>query len=72
MTGVKPLLLLDDIFDKLDADRVAQIVQVVGQEAFGQVFITDTHRERLDEILRLQKVPCRFFAVEGGDVHVEQ
>ena len=68
MTGVKPLLLLDDIFDKLDADRVAQIVQVVGQAAFGQVFITDTHRERLDEILRLQKVPCRFFAVEGGEV----
>ena len=42
MSEVKPLLLLDDIFDKLDADRVEQIVKIVGGEMFGQVFITDT------------------------------
>lgn len=43
MSGVKPLLLLDDIFDKLDADRVNQIVAIVRGDMFGQVFITDTN-----------------------------
>lgn len=61
MSGVKPLLLLDDVFDKLDADRVSQIVKTVGGEQFGQVFITDTNREHLDEILRSQSADYRFF-----------
>lgn len=50
--GVKPLLLLDDIFDKLDAGRVSRIMQIVGaNESFGQIFITDTNRRHLDEIV---------------------
>jgi DNA replication and repair protein RecF len=52
-TGLKPLLLLDDLFDKLDAGRVASVVRVVAGDDFGQVFITDTNREHIDEILRL-------------------
>ena len=52
-TGAKtPLLLLDDIFDKLDAERVEQIVKLVASDAFGQIFITDTNREYLDSILQ--------------------
>ncbi len=66
--GVKPLLLLDDVFDKLDAERVRQIVRIVGGELFGQVFMTDTNREHLDEILRGQAVDYRLFQVEGGEV----
>lgn len=51
-TGVSPLLLLDDIFDKLDAGRVENIMQVVsGSDIFGQIFITDTGREHIDSIL---------------------
>ena len=46
-----PLLLLDDIFDKLDASRVEQIIKLVGGDGFGQIFITDTNREHLDSIL---------------------
>lgn len=46
-TGKKPLLLLDDIFEKLDALRAAQLMELVAGEGFGQLFITDTHRERL-------------------------
>ena len=45
-TGIAPLLLLDDVFDKLDQDRVSQIVEMVDQNDFGQIFITDTHEER--------------------------
>lgn len=68
MSGVKPLLLLDDIFDKLDADRVRQIVKIVGGDLFGQVFITDTNREHIDEMLREQQVEYRLFTVEKGEV----
>jgi DNA replication and repair protein RecF len=48
--GFAPVLLLDDIFDKFDADRVAQIIRLVGNHRFGQIFITDTHQSRLQEI----------------------
>ena len=56
-TGSKttPLLLLDDIFDKLDAERVEQIVSLVNNDMFGQIFITDTNRDHLDSILQKSK-----------------
>ncbi|MEG2276325.1 MAG: DNA replication/repair protein RecF [Odoribacter sp.] len=66
--GVRPLLLLDDIFDKLDADRVSRIVQIVGGEMFGQVFMTDTNREHIDDILKTQQVDYQLFTVAGGVV----
>lgn len=47
-----PLLLLDDIFDKFDAFRVRQIIQLVAENNFGQIFITDTNEERLNTILK--------------------
>ena len=46
-----PLLLLDDIFDKLDSNRVEQIINYVSGNEFGQIFITDTRREHLDQRL---------------------
>jgi DNA replication and repair protein RecF len=46
-----PILLLDDIFDKFDAARVEKIIRLVGNHRFGQIFITDTHRDRLMNIL---------------------
>jgi len=61
-----PLLLLDDIFDKLDADRVEQIVKLVASDEFGQIFITDTNREHLDSILSRCEFPHKIFCVEGG------
>ncbi len=50
-TGMRPLLLLDDIFDKLDSHRVANIVEIVNRDIFGQIFITDTNRDHLDSIM---------------------
>ncbi len=47
-----PILLLDDIFDKLDSSRVAQIIQLVENENFGQIFISDTHPERTEEVVK--------------------
>lgn len=63
-----PLLLLDDIFDKLDASRVEQIVKLVAGDRFGQIFITDTNREHLDRILPKAGSDYRLFEVEQGRV----
>ncbi|WP_233860920.1 DNA replication/repair protein RecF [Tenacibaculum piscium] len=51
-SNVTPILLLDDIFDKLDENRVAQIVALVNNDAFGQIFITDTHFDRTENVLK--------------------
>jgi DNA replication and repair protein RecF len=68
----QPILLLDDIFDKLDADRVEQIVAMVGGEGCGQRFITDTNREHLDEILRATCPPDHsLFRIADGELHNE-
>ena len=63
-----PLLLLDDIFDKLDADRVEQIVKLVSGDDFGQIFITDTNREHLDQILRNSQMDYKIFHVDNGRI----
>ena len=63
-----PLLLLDDIFDKLDASRVEQIVKLVAGDSFGQIFITDTNRDHLDKILKKIEREYRVFSVEDGCV----
>ncbi|WP_276166216.1 DNA replication/repair protein RecF [Zobellia alginiliquefaciens] len=47
-----PILLLDDIFDKLDEHRVSHIVALVNNENFGQIFISDTHAERTEEVVK--------------------
>ena len=61
-----PILLLDDIFDKLDARRVESIVKVVSDEQFGQIFITDTNRTHLDEIISHLDGDHAMFWVENG------
>ena len=63
-----PLVLLDDIFDKLDASRVEQIVKLVAGDNFGQIFITDTNRDHLDKILKKIDGDYKLFEVEGGMV----
>ncbi len=61
-----PILLLDDIFDKLDSNRVEQIVSLAASDAFGQIFITDTNRENLDKILQKSSGDYKIFTVKGG------
>lgn len=63
-----PLLLLDDIFDKLDASRVEQIMKLVSGDNFGQIFITDTNRDHLDSILRHSAMDYQLFMVSNGDI----
>lgn len=66
-SGITPILLLDDIFDKLDASRVANIMEIVSAGGdFGQIFITDTNRQHLDEILSHIQAPSLLLNVENG------
>ena len=51
-SGEKPILLFDDIFDKLDESRVSKIVEMVNNDQFGQLFISDTHKERTENIVK--------------------
>lgn len=66
---VKPILLLDDIFDKLDLPRITQLIQLVGSERFGQVFITDTQPGRVEQIFReIPTMEHKLFTVEDGQI----
>jgi len=66
--GFSPILLLDDIFDKFDADRVEQIIRLVGNDRFGQIFITDTHQNRLQDILSSHKTDYKLFSIAGNSI----
>jgi DNA replication and repair protein RecF len=68
--GCPPILLLDDVFDKFDEDRVEQIIRLVGNHRFGQIFITDTHQSRLQTILSSFDTEYKFFRI--GEMGVEE
>jgi DNA replication and repair protein RecF len=67
--GFKPILLLDDIFDKLDEQRVTKLMQMISNHDFGQVFITDTHVARVKNIFNEIGVEIKLFNVKGGEVY---
>jgi len=67
-SGISPILLLDDIFDKFDAERVEQIIKLVGNQSFGQIFITDTHQSRLHDILSSHDTDYKLFRISGNSV----
>ena len=67
----KPILLLDDIFDKLDAERVERIIHLVSSEQFGQIFITDTDRQHLIAMLEQMPHMAAVFQVSDGQFHAQ-
>jgi DNA replication and repair protein RecF len=69
--GFSPILLLDDIFDKFDAVRVEQIIRLVGNHRFGQIFITDTHKSRLHEILTTVDSDYKMFRINENGIEEE-
>ncbi|WP_029286381.1 DNA replication/repair protein RecF [Pedobacter sp. R20-19] len=66
--GFKPLLLLDDIFDKLDDHRVQKLMQMVSHHDFGQIFITDTGKERVKSVFEKIEVDVTLFEVKEGQI----
>ncbi len=70
--GKDPLLLLDDIFDKLDDTRISKLMSMVASEHFGQLFLTDARGQRAKEILNGLNIDAKFFIVEKGVVQEEK
>lgn len=68
--GETPLLLLDDIFDKLDSQRVEKIIKLVAGDKFGQIFITDVNREHIDSILDCIDGEYKLFGVTAGNINL--
>ncbi len=66
--GFEPLLLLDDIFDKLDTGRTTKLMKMVSDRDFGQIFITDTSKSRVDTIFAGLEVPVKIFEVHKGHI----
>lgn len=64
--GTQPLLLLDDVFDKLDDHRVSQLLELLHGADFGQIFLTDTHENRAEEIIRSFSERFRKFLIQNG------
>jgi DNA replication and repair protein RecF len=68
--GYKPLLLLDDIFDKLDEKRIENILALVSEENFKQIFITDTQKDRIVEIFKKIPIEKKIFEIENGKIAI--
>ena len=66
--GFSPVLLLDDIFDKLDDDRIAKLMELVASDDFGQLFVTDARPERTLSLFRSLKKEKKLFKVKEGKV----
>lgn len=66
--GFKPILLFDDIFDKLDENRVTQLVQLVSQDSFGQVFISDTQYERVEKLAKSLTIKYHVWEIDSGEI----
>jgi len=67
----RPIMLFDDIFDKLDDQRVDQIIELVSDNGFGQIFITDTQKERVERIFIHHKVAHNIYQVKNGEIQAE-
>ena len=69
-TLTKPLLLLDDIFEKLDEHRLQTLLSMIAHGDFGQLFITDTHLQRLQEVFqKMPLVAVKYFVVDNGRIN---
>jgi DNA replication and repair protein RecF len=69
-SGVKPLLLLDDIFDKLDVHRITRLMELVSNETFGQIFITDTTDTHIRDVFEKINVPLKIFNCAKPDLPI--
>lgn len=70
--GFPPLLLLDDVFDKLDMSRVSNLLSMVAGKDFGQIFITDSNKVRLSRLVEGVTNDCAFFEASGGEFTKEE
>ncbi|MEO1097991.1 MAG: DNA replication/repair protein RecF [Bacteroidota bacterium] len=63
-----PVLMLDDIFDKLDAQRISRLLKIISKDDFGQIFITDARKERTVQLLKQLNLKATFYSIESGSL----
>lgn len=68
LSGISPILILDDIFDKLDSHRVGKLLELLSEENFGQIFMSDTNSDRVPELMKQQDIPFMAYEVENAKV----
>lgn len=68
MSGIRPILLLDDVFDKLDFMRVERLIEIVSGEHFGQIFLTDSNKVRIENIITQITTEHKLFDVDNGAI----
>ena len=66
--GLTPLLLLDDIFDKLDDNRINKLLAIITSDRFKQIFITDAREERTKSLVSEKFEPVSIFKIDGGKI----
>ena len=66
--GIKPILLLDDIFDKLDPSRIDKLLKLLNDDNFGQVFLSDTHEDRLQSMLVNYQMEHTNFIIKENEI----
>jgi DNA replication and repair protein RecF len=66
MKGYKPILLFDDLFDKLDDSRVGKLIELVSSNMFGQIFITETHKDRILKIFKTIDIDKMIYEIKQG------
>ncbi|MDR3246607.1 MAG: DNA replication and repair protein RecF [Prevotellaceae bacterium] len=71
-SGISPILLLDDVFDKLDIDRVERLIAFVTGNGFGQIFLTDSNKNRLDTLLQKTDADYKLFKMNSGNIELLQ
>lgn len=69
---ISPILLLDDIYDKLDEKRFRKLISLVGGANYGQVFITDTHPQRIEHLFQESQMPFKIFMVNNAEIKTHQ
>jgi DNA replication and repair protein RecF len=67
-TNSKPVLLLDDIFDKLDNERVEKLIRLVTADYFGQVIVTDTDERRMNDLFQSLAIEKKLFRVDDSQI----
>ena len=70
--GFKPILLMDDIFDKLDDHRIQKLTEMIEHHEFGQVFITDARPERTNHFLEKLSIEWKVITVDNGNLAVQE
>jgi DNA replication and repair protein RecF len=67
--NTKPILLLDDIFDKLDDRRIEKLIEMIDNQTIGQVFLTDARPERTQRILEKVNAEVKYFKINGRSIN---